>query len=75
MLTLSFARAAAEVRVFVFSCLRVLTCHFILLTPQANNEEEYIRLLKETKNERILNILRQTEEFMTKLGASIQELK
>jgi SWI/SNF-related matrix-associated actin-dependent regulator of chromatin subfamily A protein 2/4 len=37
-----------------------------------NNEDEYIRLLEQTKNERLKLLLRQTDEYLEKLGTMVQ---
>eukprot|EP00698_Gefionella_okellyi_P009866 TRINITY_DN2530_c0_g1_i3.p1 TRINITY_DN2530_c0_g1~~TRINITY_DN2530_c0_g1_i3.p1 ORF type:complete len:1174 (+),score=207.58 TRINITY_DN2530_c0_g1_i3:3464-6985(+) len=42
---------------------------------KANDEEAYLRLLKETKNERLTALLAQTDEFLAQLGAKVQSEK
>jgi hypothetical protein len=37
---------------------------------KSQDETEYLRLVKEAKNERILHLLRETESFMKQMGAS-----
>lgn len=39
---------------------------------QANDEEGYRKLLEETKNERLKLLLKQTDEYLDKLGAMVQ---
>lgn len=34
---------------------------------QARDQKEYVRLLKKAKNERLLTLLKQTEQYMAKL--------
>jgi len=36
-----------------------------------HDEEAYLELLKKTKNERILNLIKETDAFMNKLGAKV----
>ncbi|KAH7649832.1 brahma like with a HSA domain [Cryptosporidium bovis] len=40
---------------------------------RAQDEEAYLRLLHEAKNERLLELVQQTEEYMNKLGALVVE--
>lgn len=40
---------------------------------KANNEEEYLKLLEKTKNDRLMSLLKQTDEHLSKLGAIIEE--
>ncbi|KAH8740642.1 brahma like protein with a HSA domain [Cryptosporidium ryanae] len=40
---------------------------------RAQDEEAYLRLLHEAKNERLLELVQQTEEYMNKLGALVME--
>jgi len=40
-----------------------------------HDEEAYLELIKQTKNERILNLIRETDAFMAKLGAKVLEEK
>ena len=44
-----------------------------LAALRENNEEEYIRLLKKAKNERLLTLIRQTDQYMQTIGAHIKE--
>jgi hypothetical protein len=44
-----------------------------LTALKENNEEEYIRLLKQAKNERLLQLIRQTDQYMAHIGAQLQE--
>ena len=37
---------------------------------KARDESEYIRLVKETKNERLLYLIQQTDQFMSQLGTA-----
>jgi len=39
---------------------------------KANDEEKYMELLMEAKNERLMSLLKQTEDYMRKIGATIQ---
>ena len=43
-----------------------------LAALKENNEEEYIRLLKKAKNERLLTLIRQTDQYMHTIGAHIR---
>ena len=43
-----------------------------LAALRENNEEEYIRLLKKAKNERLLSLIAQTDQYMMDIGAHIQ---
>ena len=43
-----------------------------LAALKENNEEEYIRLLKKAKNERLLTLIRQTDQYMHTIGAHIK---
>lgn len=40
---------------------------------RAQDEEAYLRLLHEAKNERLLELVHQTEDYMNKLGALVME--
>lgn len=40
-----------------------------------NNEEEYIKLLKNTKNSRLLQLLKQTDEYLQQIGAKVEQQK
>jgi SWI/SNF-related matrix-associated actin-dependent regulator of chromatin subfamily A protein 2/4 len=40
-----------------------------------NNEEAYIKLLKQAKNDRLLQLLEQTDTYMSHLGAHIQSVQ
>ncbi|CUV07778.1 unnamed protein product [Cryptosporidium hominis] len=40
---------------------------------KAQDEEAYLRLLHEAKNERLLELVHQTEDYMNKLGALVME--
>jgi len=51
---------------------RELLIGVALFLFQNRDEEEYVRLLKKAKNERLLTLLRQTDEYMQKLGAAIK---
>jgi len=42
---------------------------------QENNDEEYRRLIEQSKNTRLKMILEQTDEFFLKLGAIVQQQK
>ena len=44
-----------------------------LAALRENNEEEYIRLLKKAKNERLLSLIRQTELYMQDIGQHIRQ--
>ena len=44
-----------------------------LAALKENNEEEYIRLLKKAKNERLLTLIRQTDQYMHTIGAHIRQ--
>ena len=44
-----------------------------LAALKENNEEEYIRLLKKAKNERLLTLIRQTDQYMHTIGAHIKQ--
>lgn len=37
-----------------------------------HDEEKYLRLVKDAKNERIINLLKQTDQFMAELGAKVE---
>jgi SWI/SNF-related matrix-associated actin-dependent regulator of chromatin subfamily A protein 2/4 len=39
-----------------------------VLMLKEHREEDYIRMLKEAKNERLLGLLRQTDDYMAKIG-------
>ena len=43
-----------------------------LAALKENNEEEYIRLLKKAKNERLLTLIRQTDQYMHTIGSHIR---
>lgn len=43
-----------------------------LAALKENNEEEYIRLLKKAKNERLLTLIRQTDAYMTNIGEMLK---
>lgn len=40
-----------------------------------NNEDEYMKLLKNTKNKRLLQLLRQTDEYLQQIGAKLEQQK
>eukprot|EP00736_Rhodelphis_marinus_P012156 Rmarinus@m.28402 len=42
---------------------------------RSNNEERYIELLEETKNDRLLNLLNQTDSYLSEIGAMVQKLR
>ena len=46
-----------------------------LAALKENNEEEYIRLLKKAKNERLLTLIRQTDQYMHTIGAHIKQVR
>lgn len=40
-----------------------------------NNEDEYLELLKTTKNQRLIQLLRQTDEYLMQIGAQVERQK
>lgn len=40
-----------------------------------NNEDEYLELLKSTKNKRLIQLLRQTDEYLVQIGAQVERQK
>lgn len=40
-----------------------------------NNEDEYLELLKTTKNKRLIQLLRQTDEYLVQIGAQVERQK
>ena len=39
---------------------------------QSNDEQAYFKMLKNTKNERLLQLVRQTESYLMRLGAQVE---
>lgn len=40
-----------------------------------NNEDEYLELLKTTKNKRLIQLLKQTDEYLMQIGAQVERQK
>ena len=40
-----------------------------------NNEDEYLELLKTTKNKRLIQLLKQTDEYLVQIGAQVERQK
>lgn len=40
-----------------------------------NDEDEYLKLLKTTKNKRLIHLLRQTDEYLVQIGAQVERQK
>lgn len=44
-----------------------------LAALRARDEVQYMRLLRETKNQRLLELVKQTEEYMNQLGTLVSQ--
>lgn len=42
---------------------------------RSNNEDEYLELLRTTKNKRLLQLLKQTDEYLMQIGAQVERQK
>lgn len=42
---------------------------------RSNNEDEYLELLKTTKNKRLIQLLKQTDEYLMQIGAQVERQK
>lgn len=42
---------------------------------RSNNEDEYLELLKTTKNKRLIQLLKQTDEYLVQIGAQVERQK
>lgn len=42
---------------------------------RSNNEDEYLELLKATKNKRLIQLLKQTDEYLVQIGAQVERQK
>ncbi|KAI0565707.1 chromatin remodeling complex / DNA-dep ATPase [Gracilaria domingensis] len=42
---------------------------------RSNNQDEYLELLKTTKNKRLIQLLKQTDEYLVQIGAQVERQK
>ncbi len=49
--------------------------HDRLRALRENNEDEYLKLVKSTKNKRLLQLLKQTDQYLRQIGAQVERQK